>query len=104
MSTFTPRKRVRESGGGAVAAKKAGRKQALQKFLKSPRETNPRCETCKCDEDLVAAAKMFADARSTGKTAQTLAAFHRFLVEEFAYEYKATALFTHIKVCIPRDG
>ena len=86
-----------------VAAKKVGRKQALQKFLKSPRKSNPRCETCKGDADVIAAVEVFVAAQDAGKTAQTFAAFHRFLVDEFDYGFKETALFNHIKMCV-RNG
>lgn len=79
---------------------KADRKQSLREFLKSPCVATPRCQTCKGDKEIVAAVESFVVAQDKGQTAQTFVAFHRFLVNEYGYEFKETALFAHIKSCV----
>jgi len=84
-----------------MAAKKStGRSKALNDFLKSPKRRSQRCETCAGPKEITDAISAFAKAQETGDTEQSLAAFHRFLVDNYDFPRGETALYNHIVNCV----
>lgn len=84
-----------------MAAKKSGgRNKKLTDFLKSPKRRSMRCETCAGPKPIVEAIVAFARAQESGDTEQSLAAFHRFLVDEYDFPRGETALYNHIVNCV----
>ena len=84
-----------------MAAKKStGRAKALNDFLKSPKARNRRCETCGGPKAVTEAIVAFAQAQESGETEQSLAAFHRWLVDNYDFPRGETALYNHIVNCV----
>lgn len=83
-----------------AAKKSAGRNKALTDFLKSPKKRSLRCETCAGPKPIVEAIVAFSKAQENGDTEQSLAAFHRFLVDNYDFPRGETALYNHIQNCV----
>jgi hypothetical protein len=77
---------------------KLNRKAELENFLKGPRNRVGlrRCQTCKLDDETLAALKSYAESNSE----QTYSDFHVFMVEVFNYPMGPSALSSHIKNCL----
>lgn len=74
--------------------------KALSDFLKSPKLRSRRCETCAGPQPIKDAVTTFVKAQETGDTEQSLAAFHRFIVDHLDYPRGETALYNHIQNCV----
>ena len=83
-----------------MAAQKSDRKLELDQFLKTTISRCDRCKTCNGNPETVDAIKIFLAAKNNGKTTQSLASFHRFLVDHYDYGMGITALFTNVSNCL----